>query len=85
MIQVDIPKEIQEALSKARYEHPDVHVQRRLHALYFKSLGYNHKEICNLAGISYKTLEVVLKAYQEGGLDSVQIEKGTRSLYSRST
>jgi transposase len=54
-----------------RFEHPDIHVQKRLHILYFKSLGYAHKEICLLAGVSYTTIETVLKVYQEQGFEEV--------------
>ena len=49
----------------------DIYVQRRLHAIFFKSLNYSHKIICELADISYTTLEKILKAYIEGGLEAV--------------
>lgn len=71
MIQVTISNEDKERASTQRFEHPDVFVQRRLHAIFFKSLDYSHKSICELAGISYTTLETILKAYIEGGVEAV--------------
>lgn len=71
MIQISISEDDSNKIKQERFDHPDVHVQKRLHALYFKSLGYSHKAICELAGISYTTLETILKLYQEGGLESV--------------
>ena len=71
MLDVSIAKEDQEKVKTQRFEHPNVHVQRRLHILYFKSLGYAHKDICLLAGVSYTTIETVLKLYEEQGLEDV--------------
>lgn len=71
MIAVEISKEDREQAKKERFDNPDVHVQKRLHALYFKALKYSHKEICELASISYTTLETILKSYKEGGYESV--------------
>ena len=71
MLVIVISEEDREKARIGRFEHPDVHVQRRLHALYFKALGYAHKDICLLAGLSYTTIEVVFKLYQEKGLAEV--------------
>lgn len=72
MLNIVISEEDKLEAEKERFEHPDIHVQRRLHALYFKALGYAHKEICLLAGVSYTTLELVFKLYLEGGLEKVR-------------
>jgi transposase len=71
MLDISIAEVDQEKAKTGRFEHPDVHVQRRLHVLYFKSLGYAHKDICLLAGVSYTTIETVLKLYSERGLEEV--------------
>ena len=71
MLNISISKEDQEKAKINRFVHPDVHVQRRLHVLYCKSLGYSHKEIALLSGLSYTTIETVLKLYQEKGYDEV--------------
>lgn len=71
MLDVSIAKEDGEKAKSGRFDHPDVHVQKRLHVLYFKFLGYAHKDICLLAGVSYTTIETVLKLYQERGFEEV--------------
>lgn len=71
MLDITIREEDKEKAKVGRFEHPDVHVQKRLHVLYFKALGYAHKDICLLAGISYTTIETILKIYQEEGFEEV--------------
>jgi transposase len=71
MLDVLVSEEDKEKAKNGRFEHPDVHVQKRLHVLYFKSLGYAHKDICLLAGVSYTTIETILKIYQEQGFAEV--------------
>jgi transposase len=71
VLDVSIAEADREKARIGRFEHPDVHVQKRLHVLYFKSLGYAHKDICLLAGVSYTTIETVLKLYQEQGFEEV--------------
>ena len=71
MLDISITDEDKEKARIGRFEHPDVHVQKRLHVLYFKALGYQHKDICLLAGLSYTTIETVLKLYQEQGFNEV--------------
>jgi len=72
MIGISILEEDVKLIKKERYEHPDISVQKRLQALYFKSLGYKNKEVCILADISYTTLELILKQYNSGGLKEVK-------------
>ena len=74
MLDISISEEDKEKPKIGRFEHPDVHVQKRLRVLYFKALGYAHKEICLLAGVSYTTIETILKMCQEQGLE----KKGRR-------
>lgn len=71
VLDIAISEEDKIIANQERFKHPDVHVQKRLHAIYFKSLGYAHKDICLLAGISYTTLETILKLYADEGLKEV--------------
>jgi transposase len=71
MLDVTILEEDKERARVGRFEHPDVHVQKRLHVLYCKALGYAHKDICLVAGVSYTTVETTLKLYQESGFEEV--------------
>lgn len=71
MIQIEISDLDRNKAKTDRFEHPDVYVQKRLHILYLKALEYSHKAICEIVGISYTTMEHVLKTYQEGGLEAV--------------
>ena len=72
MIRIEFsPSEI-EQLEKERWEHPDPRVQRRLHALYYKAIGYPHQEITKLVSISAKTLRTFLRLYQVGGVEALK-------------
>ena len=60
------------ALERERWLHPDPHVQRRLHALYYKAQGYSHQEILRLVQVSAKTLRSYLRLYQAGGIAALK-------------
>lgn len=68
-------KEIQK-LRHERFHHPSVKVQQKMEALYLKSMGVRHNEICRLCDISKTTLIAYLKDYQEGGIDL--LKEGTK-------
>jgi transposase len=57
-------KQIQEL----RYEHAHPRVRRRMEALWLKSQGLEHQEICRLAGLSSNTLRTYLRLFQAGGI-----------------
>lgn len=65
------PKEVQ-TLNYERYNHPHPRVQRKMEVLWLKSHGLSHQEICELAGISSRTLQRYLHAYQEGGIEKLR-------------
>lgn len=72
MIKIKFTKAEQEAINYERYNHPHPRVQRKMEALWLKSQGIKHKEICRLTGISKPTLCSYLKDYQQGRLEKLK-------------
>ena len=72
MINLEFSEAQAEALHYARYHHPHPRVQRKREALWLKSRGVRHKEICRLTGISSTTLTSYLRTYQTGGLEALK-------------
>jgi transposase len=72
MIKLEFTEAQAEALNYERYHHPHPRVQRKLEALWLKSRGLSHREICRLTGISATTLTSYLRAYQAGGLEALK-------------
>jgi len=72
MIQIDFSQADIQALEYERYHHPHPRVQHKMEALWLKSQGLPHHEICRLTGISSHTLRRYLRAYQEGGIDRLK-------------
>jgi len=60
------------ALHDERYSHPHPCVQRKMEALWLKSQGFRHKDICRAAGITGTTLTTYLRSYQAGGIDALR-------------
>lgn len=60
------------ALEYERYHYPDPKVQKKMEALYLKSQGVKHGEICRLCRISKTTLTTYLKQYQLGGIEQLK-------------
>ena len=60
------------ALEYERYHYPDPKVQKKMEALYLKSQGVKHAEICRLCRISKTTLTTYLKQYQTGGIERLK-------------
>lgn len=72
MIRIEFSQSESEQLGKERWQHPDPRVQRRLHALYYKALGYPHQDIMRLVEVSAKTLRNFLRVYQAGGIEALK-------------
>lgn len=72
MINIEFTEAEKKALNYERYHHPHPHVQRKMEALWLKSQGLSHEEICRLADISPNTLRSYLRDYQAGGLDKLK-------------
>jgi len=60
------------ALHYERYHHPHPRVQLRMEAVYLKSQGLAHQEICRLTGIASNTLRAYLRMYQMHGLEELK-------------
>jgi transposase len=72
VIKIEFTPEGIDALEHERYHHPDPKVQKKMEALYLKSQGVEHQEICRLCRISKMTLTTYLKQYQNGGLERLK-------------
>jgi len=60
------------ALEAERYSHPHPKVQRKLEAVYLKSLELPHHLICRICQISKPTLGRYLRAFEHGGMDGLK-------------
>jgi transposase len=72
MIQIDFTPEAIDALHHERFHHPHPRVQVKMEAVYLKSQGLLHKEICRLSRISENTLRSYLRQFQEGGVERLK-------------
>jgi transposase len=71
-------KEIQK-LHNQRFNHPDPKIQKRLEALYLKSKGMTHEQICSLIQVSSSTLTRWVGIYRAGGYNAlIHTEYGNR-------
>jgi hypothetical protein len=71
MIHIDFtPKDI-DALHHEHFHHPHPGC-RKMEAVYLKSQGLLHKEICRLSRISENTLRSSLRQFQEGGIERLK-------------
>lgn len=75
MIRITFSQEEIEQLNQERWSYPDRRVQKRLHALYYKSQGYEHQEIERLVDISAKSLRSFLRMYEAGGIEALKVLK----------
>ena len=60
------------ALEAERYLHPHPKVQRKLEAVYLKSLELPHQLICRICQISKPTLVRYLRAFEQEGLEGLK-------------
>jgi transposase len=72
MIQLTFSDEVIQQLHYERFHHPHPRVQRKMEALYLKSKGYPHWEICQLLQVSEPTLLKYLRDYQNGGIEQLK-------------
>ena len=72
MISIDFTPEDIDALHHERFHHPHPRVQEKMEAVYLKSQGLLHKEICRLPQISENTLRSYLRQFQEGGIERLK-------------
>jgi transposase len=72
MIDIRFTPEDVDALHRERFHHPHPRVQEKMEAVYLKSQGLLHKEICRLSRISENTLRSYLRQFQEGGVERLK-------------
>jgi transposase len=72
MISIDFTPQDIDSLHHERFHHPHPRVQEKMEAVYLKSRGLLHKEICRLSRISENTLRSYLRQFQEGGLERLK-------------
>jgi transposase len=72
MIHIDFTPEQIDALHHERFHHPHPRVQLKMEAVYLKSQGLPHRDICRLARISENTLRSYLRQFQEGGVERLK-------------
>jgi len=73
MISMAFTEKEKQELNYERYHNPHPRVQRKMEALWLKSNGVPHNEICRLTGISPHTLCSYLRDYQTGGIDKLKL------------
>jgi hypothetical protein len=73
MIQLVFSSETIEQLQHLKRHHPHPHVRKKMEALFLKSQGMPHNQICQIVGIGGRaTLIRYFRDYEKGGLDQVQ-------------
>jgi len=72
MIHLDFTPEPIDALHHERFHHPHPRVQLKMEAVYLKSQGLSHQDICRLVRISENTLRSYLRQFQEGGVERLK-------------
>src|SRR3954464_3768777 len=72
MISSDFTPEDIDALHHERFHGPYHRVQEKMEAVYLKSQGLLHKEICRLTRISENTLRSYLRQFREGGVERLK-------------
>src|SRR5665647_959445 len=72
MINIIFTAENRTALEAQRYHHPHPKVQRKMEALYLKSLDLPHHLICRICRIGEPTLVRYLRSFEQGGLDELK-------------
>ncbi|MFW5726510.1 MAG: helix-turn-helix domain-containing protein [bacterium] len=72
MIRINFSEEEQEALRFERYHNPSARIQQKMEALFLKSKGLAHSEICRICEISKTTLITYLREYQQGGVKALK-------------
>lgn len=72
MITIEVSEQDEDLLEVERYEHPHPKVQRRMEALYLKSLGLPHGWICEICRIAEPTLVRYLKCFEREGVEGLK-------------
>nr|WKN34771.1 helix-turn-helix domain containing protein [Tunicatimonas sp. TK19036] len=76
MIRIQFKEQDVQALRYERFHNPSARVQQKMEALYLKSKGLPHNEICRICEISKTTLIAYMKEYKRGGIK--KLKEGTK-------
>lgn len=71
MIHLEFSQNILTQIQHHRVHHPHHKVRQKMDALWQKSLGIPHWQICQVIGITGNTLRGYFREYQEGGLERI--------------
>jgi transposase len=72
MLKANFTEEDIKNLHYERYHHPHPLVQKKMEAMYLKSQGLKHKDICSLCKITKTTLTKYIRQYQSGGVKGLK-------------
>jgi transposase len=72
MIHLEFSETALKEINEQRKHHPHHKVRQKMEALWQKSLGLPHHQICQLIDISGNTLRAYFREYQDGGLDAIK-------------
>jgi len=72
MIKIDFSQQEVDALRFERFHNPSVRIQQKMEALFLKSKGLPHHEICRICEISKTTLITYLREYKRGGVEGLK-------------
>lgn len=69
---VVLSEEQQQVINEERESHPNVRVRRRMLALWLLHCGLTREKAAEVAGMGRATVERVVVAFRDGGLDAVR-------------
>jgi len=72
MLQLEFTETDKQTLHYERFNHPHPRVQLKMEALWLKSQGLPHHQICQLTEISENTLRSYFRDYQVGGVEKLK-------------
>jgi transposase len=71
MMTLEFSQDILTQIQHHRHHHPHHKVRQKMEALWQKSLGLPHWQICEVIGITGNTLRSYFREYLDGGLDRI--------------
>jgi len=72
MIKIELSEEEINQVAYERYHHPHPRVQKRMEAVFLKSQGLPHNQICKLVGCTNNTLLSYFRMYAQGGIKKLK-------------
>lgn len=69
---VQLTESEQQLVRHERFHHPHPGIQRRFEVIWLLHCGQLQAQVCQIAGVSLKTVDRILRDYSERGLDGVR-------------